>query len=86
MAKAIQQMQDSHTKTLDVRPLRMDMVDLKSVKDAAEEFMKEEAKLDILINNAGVSISFSVQAQTVGKDDDMDADVWGGGIGHGSAL
>lgn len=40
---------------LNLHPLRMNLEDLKSVKNAAEEFMRLESRLDILINNAGVS-------------------------------
>ncbi|KAJ3158790.1 hypothetical protein HDU86_002471 [Geranomyces michiganensis] len=34
--------------------LKMDLMDLASVKAAAEEFQRKETRLDILINNAGV--------------------------------
>ncbi|KAL2204067.1 NAD(P)-binding protein [Sarocladium strictum] len=42
------------TSNLDLHPLRMNLEDLKSVKSAAEEFMRLESRLDILINNAGI--------------------------------
>lgn len=42
---------------LDVQFLQMDLMDLASVKVAAMEFMRTESRLDILINNAGVSYS-----------------------------
>ena len=35
--------------------LEMDLQNLRSVKDGAERFMKQESRLDLLINNAGVS-------------------------------
>ncbi|KAK9367954.1 hypothetical protein V1509DRAFT_624906 [Lipomyces kononenkoae] len=38
----------------DVRILQCDLMDLKSVVSAAEEYMAKEQKLDLLINNAGV--------------------------------
>ncbi|KAI8908707.1 short chain dehydrogenase [Powellomyces hirtus] len=34
--------------------LKMDLMDLSSVKDAAEEFAKKETRLDVLVNNAGI--------------------------------
>lgn len=40
---------------LDLHALKMDLEDLHSVKAAAEDFMRCESRLDILINNAGVS-------------------------------
>ena len=38
-----------------VKLLFMDQTDLSSVRTCAEEFLKESSKLNILINNAGVS-------------------------------
>jgi NAD(P)-dependent dehydrogenase (short-subunit alcohol dehydrogenase family) len=35
--------------------LEMDLSDLESVKRSAEDFLKRENKLHILVNNAGVS-------------------------------
>lgn len=40
---------------VDLHALRMNLEDLHSVKAAAEEFLRRESRLDILINNAGVS-------------------------------
>jgi NAD(P)-dependent dehydrogenase (short-subunit alcohol dehydrogenase family) len=42
---------------LDLRILQLDMMDLSSVKAAATRFASEETRLDILINNAGVTIA-----------------------------
>lgn len=47
--------QSSAGKKLDVRFLQLDLQDLKSVKAAAAAFAQQESRLDILINNAGVS-------------------------------
>lgn len=56
ISKAIDDMKKSKPKkTLDLRPLHIDMQSLKSVKLAAEEFLSKERRLDLLINNAGVS-------------------------------
>ena len=40
---------------LDLRFLQLDLQNLKSVKAAAAAFKQKEQRLDILINNAGVS-------------------------------
>lgn len=40
--------------SLDLHFLQVDLMDLKSVKAAAEHFKTQESRLDILINNAGV--------------------------------
>jgi retinol dehydrogenase-12 len=42
---------------LDLRILQLDMMDLTSVKAAATRFAAEETRLDILINNAGVTMT-----------------------------
>ncbi|KIJ34937.1 hypothetical protein M422DRAFT_212850 [Sphaerobolus stellatus SS14] len=40
--------------TIDVRPLIMNLVDFKQVSSVAMQFMEEESRLDILVNNAAV--------------------------------
>ena len=40
---------------MDIHFLELDLQNLQSVRMAAEEFMKKETRLDLLINNAGVS-------------------------------
>lgn len=52
--KAIEQMKASSVQPLDLHMLEMDLQSLKSVKEAAGVFMRQESRLDILINNAGV--------------------------------
>ena len=39
---------------LDLATLVLNLENLHSVKNAADEFMKRELRLDILVNNAGV--------------------------------
>ena len=58
---AIEQMKTSSEQTLDLHMLEMDQQSLNSVKNGAETFMKQESRLDILINNAGVRISYPTQ-------------------------
>jgi NAD(P)-dependent dehydrogenase (short-subunit alcohol dehydrogenase family) len=41
-------------RSLDLHALQMNLEALQSVKSAAEDFMRRESRLDILINNAGV--------------------------------
>lgn len=48
-------MKASSAKPLDLHMLEMDLQSLKSVKEGAEAFMRQESRLDLLINNAGVS-------------------------------
>ena len=56
---AIDQMKASTTrKELDLRTLDLDLGSLRSVDTAARTFMKAESRLDILINNAGVSYPY----------------------------
>jgi NAD(P)-dependent dehydrogenase (short-subunit alcohol dehydrogenase family) len=47
-------------RNLDLRILQLDMMDLSSVKAAATRFAAEETRLDILINNAGVTMATQV--------------------------
>ena len=51
---AVEQMRLSSENPLDLVTLVMDLQSLQSVKDGAEAFMRQETRLDILINNAGV--------------------------------
>lgn len=54
--KAIEEMKMSTGRMeLDLRFLQMDLQSLRSVKAAAAAFKQMEPKLDVLINNAGVS-------------------------------
>ena len=43
------------TSTGEVKLLELDLGDLESVKKAAETFKRQESKLDVLWNNAGIS-------------------------------
>ncbi|KAH6971423.1 hypothetical protein BKA56DRAFT_557242 [Ilyonectria sp. MPI-CAGE-AT-0026] len=53
--QAIKRMsEDANGQSLDLHFLQLDLMDLKSVKAAAEHFKTQEPRLDILINNAGV--------------------------------
>ena len=53
--KAIDEMsQSANTKHLDLHFLQIDLLDLKSIKEAVAKFSAREERLDILINNAGV--------------------------------
>ena len=49
---------DAIQKTLDgkakIEFLKLDLMDLAQVKEAAQEFLKKDIPLDILVNNAGV--------------------------------
>lgn len=57
MGAAIQQMKESAPdRHLDLRVLQIDLMDLVSVKAAATRFASEETRLDVLINNAGVTM------------------------------
>lgn len=55
---AIAQMKSSTQRNLDLEALDLDLSSLRSVESAAKAFMRAEARLDILINNAGVSGPF----------------------------
>jgi NAD(P)-dependent dehydrogenase (short-subunit alcohol dehydrogenase family) len=58
IGSAIQRMKESAPdRHLDLRILQLDMMDLTSVKAAATRFAAEETRLDILINNAGVTMT-----------------------------
>ena len=48
-------MKSSSKNDLDLRFLNLDLQSLHSVKEAADTFPKLESRLDVLINNAGVS-------------------------------
>ena len=65
--KAIEQMKSSSTKPLDLHMIKMDLQSLRSVKEAAEYFMRQESRLDLLINNAGVSVLFNSAPTAIGK-------------------
>lgn len=41
---------------LDLHFLKLDLQDMQSIKDTAADFMSRENRLDLLINNAGVSL------------------------------
>lgn len=45
---------------LDLRFLQLDLQDLKACKASAQSFMQQEGRLDVLINNAGVSCGCSL--------------------------
>ena len=51
---AIEQMKASNAEPLDLHMLDMDLQNLATDKQAAEAFMTQESRLDLLINNAGV--------------------------------
>ncbi|KAH7150337.1 hypothetical protein B0J13DRAFT_287023 [Dactylonectria estremocensis] len=56
--EAIAQMnQSADGKKLDLHFIQMDLQDLKSVKLAANLFLQQESRLDILINNAGICLN-----------------------------
>lgn len=44
----------------DVRVLQLNLASLKSVKECAEEVLRSESKLHLLINNAGTIKSLSI--------------------------
>lgn len=46
----------AQNKDADVKVLKLDLASLASVKEFAEEFKKTHARLDLLINNAGVMV------------------------------
>ena len=48
-------MKANQNNELDIHPLNMDLQSLRSVKEAADAFIALESRLDLLINNAGVS-------------------------------
>jgi NADP-dependent 3-hydroxy acid dehydrogenase YdfG len=46
---------------LDLHFLMLDLQDLQSIKNTAADFMSRENRLDLLINNAGVSPNRSLE-------------------------
>lgn len=52
--QAIQRMRSETALNLDLRFLQLDLNDLRSVSAAAHAFCRQESRLDLLINNAGV--------------------------------
>ena len=61
----MKRMKASSETPLDLHILEMDQQSLKSVKDGAEAFMKQESRLDLLINNAGVRLLTSASTQVL---------------------
>jgi short-subunit dehydrogenase len=53
--QAIEKMNEASGITLDLHFLKIDLENLKTLKEAVQEFSQREACLDLLINNAGVS-------------------------------
>ena len=47
-----------------VIPLKMDVTDVKSIHEAVNTIIEKEGKIDILINNAGMGISGSIEEAT----------------------
>ena len=45
--------------TAELKPLVMDLSDLRQVQDVAQSFVKKESRLDILVNNASLYAFFS---------------------------
>ena len=66
IAEAIGKMKGSTQKQLDLRSLDLDLSSLSSVKAAADRFIGAESRLDVLINNAGVSILFYPSGLSIG--------------------
>ena len=50
----MEQMKASSPEPLDLRVLEIDLQNLKSVEEGAKAFMRQESRLDLLVNNAGV--------------------------------
>ena len=57
--EAIKAMGERAGRQLDLRFLQVDLQDLRSVRKAAEGFGERDERLDVLINNAGVSLRAS---------------------------
>ncbi|CAH0051145.1 unnamed protein product [Clonostachys solani] len=55
--KAIQEIQAANPKLDNIRFLALDLASLESVKAAAAEFLRQESRLDILMNNAGIMMT-----------------------------
>ncbi|WP_432718012.1 SDR family NAD(P)-dependent oxidoreductase [Staphylococcus equorum] len=55
-------------KKLNVDHIQLDVTDEKSVKNAAQALLEKEGKVDVLINNAGVSNVFKSPKDTTAED------------------
>lgn len=62
VTEAIKSMQKTQP-SLDLHFLKLDLQDLQSIKATAAEFMSREGRLDLLINNAGVSSHVKISAR-----------------------
>lgn len=49
-----------------LKPLVMDLNNLKEVRTVAQSFVKEQIRLDILVNNAGVCVVFLCESRSCG--------------------
>jgi short-subunit dehydrogenase len=47
-------------------PIRLDVTDENSIRDAVSEVYRREARIDLLINNAGVAVAGSLEDTSVG--------------------
>lgn len=55
--QAIRELWAANPKAADIIFLNLDLASLRSVKDAASEFLHRETRLDILVNNAGIMMT-----------------------------